>query len=221
MINTTPGVYIEEISTFPPSVVAVETAVPVFIGYTEQATGADGGSLNLLPARISSLLDFEALYGGAFQPSSWNVQLDTGNDNAIGTITPRDAADNTRRYYLYAALRQYFANGGGPCFIVSVGLFPAVPALGNNAAELRGGLEAVRGLDEPTLIVFPDAVSLSDANLGALQVAALAQCADLQDRFTIMDLSNGNAAPGVGVDPAQTFRANVGTGNLRYGAAHR
>jgi phage tail sheath protein FI len=33
----TPGVYIEEISIFPPSVAAVETAIPAFIGFTEQA----------------------------------------------------------------------------------------------------------------------------------------------------------------------------------------
>ena len=33
----TPGVYIEEIDAFPPSIVGVETAVPVFIGYTAKA----------------------------------------------------------------------------------------------------------------------------------------------------------------------------------------
>jgi len=33
----TPGVYIEEIAKFPPSVAQVETAIPAFIGYTEKA----------------------------------------------------------------------------------------------------------------------------------------------------------------------------------------
>ncbi len=33
----TPGVYIEEIVKFPPSVAQVETAIPAFIGYTEKA----------------------------------------------------------------------------------------------------------------------------------------------------------------------------------------
>ena len=31
----TPGVYVEEISKFPPSVAQVETAIPAFIGYTQ------------------------------------------------------------------------------------------------------------------------------------------------------------------------------------------
>ena len=33
----TPGVYIEEISSLPPSVGQVPTAVPAFIGYSEKA----------------------------------------------------------------------------------------------------------------------------------------------------------------------------------------
>ena len=32
----TPNVYVEEISTFPPSVAEVSTAIPAFIGYTEK-----------------------------------------------------------------------------------------------------------------------------------------------------------------------------------------
>jgi phage tail sheath protein FI len=34
----TPGVYIDQISKFPPSVAAVETAIPAFIGYTRNTT---------------------------------------------------------------------------------------------------------------------------------------------------------------------------------------
>ena len=34
----TPGVYVEEIPKFPPSVAPVATAIPAFIGYTEKAT---------------------------------------------------------------------------------------------------------------------------------------------------------------------------------------
>ena len=40
----TPGVYTEEISKFPPSVAEVATAIPAFIGYTEE-----GGTLPAEP----------------------------------------------------------------------------------------------------------------------------------------------------------------------------
>jgi phage tail sheath protein FI len=52
---TTPGVYIREISTIPPSVAPVSTAVPGFAGYTEK------GPLNT-PTRISSMLEFEQIF---------------------------------------------------------------------------------------------------------------------------------------------------------------
>ena len=52
----TPGVYINEIPSFPPSVAQVSTAIPVCIGYTEKAIDAAGGSLNKKPTKIFSLL---------------------------------------------------------------------------------------------------------------------------------------------------------------------
>ncbi|MFC3362471.1 hypothetical protein ACFOG5_04690 [Pedobacter fastidiosus] len=47
----TPGVYINEINNFPPSIATVETAIPAFIGYTEKSL--DG---LLKSKRINSLL---------------------------------------------------------------------------------------------------------------------------------------------------------------------
>ena len=49
----TPGVYVEEISKLPPSVAEVETAIPAFIGYTEQDT-YNGLTLVNKPTRIKS-----------------------------------------------------------------------------------------------------------------------------------------------------------------------
>ena len=58
----TPGVYVEEISVFPPSVAQVETAIPAFIGYTEKAE-KDGENLTNKPTRITSLLEYESYFG--------------------------------------------------------------------------------------------------------------------------------------------------------------
>ena len=51
----TPGVYIEEISTLPPSVAEVSTAIPAFIGYTAKAPGDDTQNGPTV-ARINTLL---------------------------------------------------------------------------------------------------------------------------------------------------------------------
>lgn len=63
----TPGVYIVEKNAFPSSAVAVATAVPVFLGYTEKAE-RKGNSLFNVPTKISSLAEYVELFGGAFQP---------------------------------------------------------------------------------------------------------------------------------------------------------
>ena len=66
----TPGVYIEEIPKFPPSVAPVDTAIPAFIGYTEKAIDEVADDLILKPKRIESLVEFEQYFGGP--------QLETG-----------------------------------------------------------------------------------------------------------------------------------------------
>ena len=222
MAYKTPGVYIEEITTLPPSVVAVETAIPAFIGYTERATDDNGSDLRFVPTRIKSLLEYLRFFGGDFVPATYQVRLDTAAGNAVGPVSPRNAGGPERRYRLSSCVRHYYANGGGPCYIVSVGSYTDAPALGNITAPagLLGGLSRVEPVDDPTLLVFPDGVSLTAPEMGSLQVAALAQCEKLQDRFVIMDLCRGDQPASLTVDPIADFRQNVGTNNLKYGAAY-
>ena len=69
----TPGVYIEEKSSFGSSVVPVQTAIPAFIGYTHRATRGSKDLKNQ-PTKISSLGQYEELFGGAPQ-TKFNIEL--------------------------------------------------------------------------------------------------------------------------------------------------
>lgn len=187
----TPGVYVEEISKFPPSVAQVETAIPAFVGYTEIAKkDADEDLLND-PTRITSLLDYITYFGGAEKETAFTVNVveDSNGDKAITINEPADADKSP--FKMYYAMQMYFANGGGPCYIVSVGLYgsgASSQVTSPDFNELNSGLDLLRKEDEPTLILFPDAVSLdSDSNFYSLYNNALTQCKDLQDRFTIID----------------------------------
>ena len=62
---TAPGVDLQEVSAWPPSVMEVATAVPAFVGYTAMADQLAPGDLTGRPVRITSLLDFEARFGQA------------------------------------------------------------------------------------------------------------------------------------------------------------
>ena len=70
----TPGVYIDEVSLLPPSVAGVETGIPAFVGYTEKNLTDAGVSLENKPTRITSLLDYVQLFGGA-QPENDGIKV--------------------------------------------------------------------------------------------------------------------------------------------------
>ena len=93
----TPGVYVEEISKLPASVAPVATAIPAFIGYTEKRV-RNGKTLdNATPVRITSLLDYEEIFGGAFD-ENLTVTL-TGASVAEADTTIAVAAASTLSPY--------------------------------------------------------------------------------------------------------------------------
>jgi phage tail sheath protein FI len=218
---STPGVYIEEIPVFPPSVAPVATAIPAFIGYTEKAVGKQGEDLKDTAVRITSLLEYETLFGNApVQDLSINVKKRvTESGGLLGVDVTWNAKPSVPAQFMYYSMRLYFANGGGPCYIYSVGPHGAA-----TKAAFEGAITALEAVDEPTLLVFPDAVKLSDANHGSVVDAALTSCNKTQDRFTIADVRD--AIAGQTDDNAKVttnFRARVtknATEFVKYGAAY-
>jgi phage tail sheath protein FI len=199
----TPGVYVEEIPKFPPSVAPVETAIPAFVGYTEIASDIAPDDLINKPRRVSSLVEFSLYYGGGPSLSVSEVNIDDANNFKSAKISSS--------YYMYDSLRLFYANGGGDCYIVSVGKYGTAVS----DTDLNNGTDTLLKFDEPTMLVYPDAVILNDDGLANVQTYALAHCADdsRMDRVAILDLKD--------TDPkGETFRSKVGVNFLSYGAAY-
>lgn len=201
-----PSVYIEEIPKLTPSVASVETAIPAFIGYTEKAI-RNGELLFNKPIRIKSIAEFEQLFGGA---PSQNVDLILDTNNRIVRVEAQS------QFYLYDSLRLFYANGGGVCYILSIGDYQSAVS----ARALTDAISLLEQEDEPTIILSPDAVS-DGTNLYEFQKAALEQCNKLQDRVLICDLE---AAKGATSDDfkatVESFKENIGINNLKYGMAY-
>ena len=197
-VYKTPGVYVEEISTLPPSVAEVATAVPAFIGYSEigPANGAD-----TVVARITSLLEFKTLFGRA-QRMKFKLSVDP----AGLSVAPAGTGAN---FTLYYAISHYFKNGGGPCHVASIGSYSATPS----KDRYIDGLAAIAKEDEPTLLVLTDAAcTLTASAYGEVCAEALGQCRALGDRFTILDVPGGKW---------DAFRNDPSlSANLMYGAAY-
>ncbi|MEM8525019.1 MAG: phage tail sheath C-terminal domain-containing protein [Bacteroidota bacterium] len=232
----TPGVYIEEISIFPPSVAAVETAIPAFIGFTEKAE-RNGADLTNQPFRITSLLEYETYFGGPQKEVNILATVKETQDedgNRIGLEVNADFNGDRSIHHMYYALQMFFANGGGPCYIVSVGGYTepvgTLLSAGNNNSGLTRGLNEVAKEDEVTLIVFPESQGMSDADTYyGLANLALQQCANLQDRFAVIDVFdtsddidaaiNGEADTSASPPTFNGVRSGI-TQELRYGAVY-
>ncbi|SEC21640.1 hypothetical protein SAMN04489761_2399 [Tenacibaculum sp. MAR_2009_124] len=219
----TPGVYVEEIVKFPPSVAQVETAIPAFIGYTEKATNKIKGDLKGVPTRINSMLEYENLFGAAKAETDIEVFVEDGK---VSVKAP--SAANRSPFLMYNSLQMFYANGGGACYIISVGRYgddldtddTQVSSVSFNT--LNDSLATVRKVDEPTLLLFPDATAINNDNdFYSLYNNALMQCKDLQDRFTIIDTRSYDAESVT--DPNITALRNTISSNkdeIKYGAVY-
>ncbi|MHA7129190.1 phage tail sheath family protein [Algoriphagus namhaensis] len=230
--HMTPGVYIEEKNAFPGSVVEVATAIPAFIGYTQKAS-RNGKSLLNQPVRVTSFADYLALFGGAFSPKF------TLSDPAVGDrnlVTINDSEKNVsfkdnNQFFLYNSMRLFYSNGGGTCYIVSVGTYGGKESLPIVKEELlgtsktaddkiiEGGLAKLVKEMEPTMVVIPDAVALGE-DAYEVYKQVLAHCAKMQSRFAILDLFDGYNTRDLDVDNVNVFREKIGSEYLNFSAAY-
>jgi uncharacterized protein len=217
----TPGVFIEEVQLLAPSVAAVATGIPAFVGYTELVPSSNA------PVRITSMLDYETFFGGPdkrllIKFIDGDFPLDVPN-----TVVPNGILDEIVKFgenhVLYYCLQMYFNNGGGPCWVVSAGAYPAIVSgtlpLQIDKDALILALDKLEFEDEPTLLVIPEASKDEDLGLdgwGEVTQAMLAQCAKLQDRFAILD-----TFPNVDHDDEiDDSRDKTGNQSLKYGAIY-
>ncbi len=215
----TPGVYIEEIPKLPPSIASVETAIPGFIGYTEKAWDKEDKDLIMKPKRIKSLLEYERFFGYEDpEKESLSVVFTNGGAEVNGKID----VDKKSKFLMYYALQMFFANGGGPCWITSVGNYTDTG--GQIVAQnLLDGLDEVAKINEVTLLNYPDAVNLDTADdYYNVYTMAVNQCKELQDRFTVMDVYRTKANAENWDEDITVFRTKMAgePEELKYVAAY-
>lgn len=102
-------------------------------------------------------------------------------------------------YLLYRSINLFFQNGGGACYIVSVGTYSSNEI---NPKALANAIDLLKKEQEPTMLVIPDAVSLgSDKDKEGvtkgdecftLQQAMVKHCGyEMKNRFAILDVFGG------------------------------
>lgn len=246
----TPGVYIEERNAFPNSVASIPTAVPAFIGYTEKTT-KDGKSLVSSPVRISSLGEYHKAFGTGYKTPFVLQEVanpSAGYDLSVDGKFYSFEQEKKARFIMYDSVRMFFANGGGACYIVSAGAYESAAASEKPAAKPTGkdakpepaaaagaskpneiskkalelGLQSLITVEEPTLVVIPEAIMLDEGDCYALQQDMLMHCGfKMKNRFAILDVYNGDKARTYDKSDVITrFREGIGSNFLAFGAAY-
>lgn len=212
MAYKTPGVYIEEKRAFPNSVVPVETAVPVFIGYTKSAMrGQEDLSGKAVP--IQSMADYERLFNRPEEEEDGDTPKRKVTWSDAQLFHVEDALK--KRYFLHDALRMYFSNGGGRCYVISVG----TEGKDISADALIEPFEEVTGVllkeQEPTMVIVPDAAGLEFDDWQTVANRSLLHCSVVKSRIALLDVNPNVAAK----EQIKKFRGAV-TDGLDYGAAY-
>ncbi len=214
-----PGVYVVEKNAFPNSVVEVATAVPAFICHTERTDYA-GKSVRNKPVRITSMAEYHSVFG--FGPTStFNIDEKPGDVEGEGDFTQsgkeyvlNQAGGN---YLLCRAMLLFYQNGGGPCYIVSVGDYGADV----DAGKLKAGIETLLLEQEPTMLLIPETTLLDEPDSIRVQQSMLDHCGKMKNRFAILDIRDGyRARKHSAGDCIVTFRAGLGTKHLDLAAAY-
>ncbi len=178
--TSVPGVYIEEDASPAMSVSRGATAVPLFVGRFLPLKPELAGVIT----RIGSWLDYSTLFDTTI--SSARVGMTStlgGEEKYIHQIDDIEVLDRTSS----VALRLYFQNGGGPCY-----LYPL------EKAGDKGPLAALPGLiDEVGEITLLVCLDPDEAYRNAVYDALAASLGQHKGYFLLADSANGDVPSAV------------------------
>lgn len=219
-VLATPGVYIEEKNAFTNSVVPVPTAIPCFIGFTEKATRDHKSLLNQI-VKIASFDEYTRYFGGASK-TMYTLTFDKDENTPIDLAV--DNGTFQSQYFMYNAMRLYYNNGGGDCYIISVGTYNNEDGSANPKLETSSIESSIKLLEkepEPTMVLVPDAHTMeSEDDYYNVWKLIMPHCKSMINRFAILDIYKGNEQPDTEFSVIKSFREKIGTTNLDFGAVY-
>ena len=211
----TPGVYIKEKNAFGNSVVEAETAIPVFIGFTEE-TEYGNESLENKPIRITSMTEYHKYFGGA-KIHKFNVSVGADVEEGALVVDQLQAKLEGNLCTLYYHLTLFFANGGSTCYVVSVGDYDKKFADAYTDDKKAAVYTAIKKIQDITMLVVPEAVN--DSSCMTVYTDMLGLC-ESKKYFAILDIPTKYQDGVEGDTDVEKFRTAIGTTNLQFAAAY-
>lgn len=170
-VYLSPGVYVEEVPGVPP-ITGVGTSTAAFIGEADPAVPNPDGSAFTMPFRPGRPLDPNNPVPADFYdltPAN-SPQLVTSWAQFTTKFGDFQAGNNTLAHAVFG----FFNNGGTVCFVTRV-------ADAANTAQIQAALRLLEPIDEIAIVAVPGAIDAT------VQTAVIDHCANMKDRFAILD----------------------------------
>ena len=151
-----------------------------------------------------SLVEYRNSYSKALCSNASRIVV---NNQNYGLIKSQSS------YTLYQHIKLFFANGGGSCYIVSVGTYGEAI----EKDEFVKGIGTLEKEQEPTLLVIPEAVNMEEQHCYEVYQQMLSHCGEMKNRFAILDVHDGYKSDSTKI---VNFREKIGDKYLNFGSVY-
>lgn len=213
----TPGVYIDEVSMLPSSIVRDAATIPLFLGYTnyhsQKFSFNIGTTMPTSSVLIRSAQEFAEVFGKAVPEKFLVTVTDTQAPNGplVRNLSVTMDSGGPSKFILWYAIQHYFANGGGPCKVISISSFIA----DFNSSRFVAGIADSLKVDGCQLLVMPGA-SLVPTNYAEVVNKGMDSMQLAGNRFLLLDVpDSGNPSTDLAA-----FRGLIASGNVAHSAAY-
>jgi hypothetical protein len=225
----TPGVYVNE-NSFEHTVIPNQTAVPVFIGFTQKALLPNGKSVGYIkgsnlvrePVLISTQNEYEKYFGKT--DTTGTFQISENGSNAFELAIVRKDQDKIANYipgFMHPGIMAYFQNGGKACYIISLGTYEDFAGSNPAMVKMEELEEAIKLAESATLIVPSDLLRFGPASYYSWITRLTNFCKAEKTIFCIADVIQQDPH-NTSLDPADitTYRSEVNPNAPSYVAAY-
>lgn len=127
--------------------------------------------------------------------------------------------NKTINYRLYSSVKFFYENGGGSCYIMTLGTYDYTKESITDTTDFMNAMTLLKKESEPTMLVIPDVVEIKDptgtdlesiyANAYSVQSEMINHCGEMMNQVAILDIPGGFSEPMVGTTSVQQFRNSV------------
>lgn len=223
---SSPGVYVKEVSLLPSVVVRDAATIPLFAGWTRNHTLnfpfmiSEGETA--APVLVGSYQEYVRIFG-APKPEQFKVHVEdrTASGSVQRKVQVSREVTVDSDFLMGYAIQHYFANGGGPCKVMSLAAAYKSNAYPISDYWYNGARNNVPMVEGCSLLVLPDAVALGGSH-GKVMQDFLSLCETTGNRFLLVDVpyKKGSLTKSDAATSLESFRTLAPGSAARHGAAY-